>query len=117
MVKAKSTGPMVLSTRANTSTVRRMAMDNFFGLIGRVTAENLSTIIFTAKALIHGPTVEFTTVTGNKIKCMAKAYSLGQMGESTRENITTIRNKDTAYSIGLMEGNMTDTGCPESKKE
>ena len=91
-------------------------MDNFCGQIDRATVENLLTIIFTAKAHTHGPTVEFTMATGNKIRCMEKVFSLGQMGENTKASITMIRNKDMEYSIGLMEGNMTDTGCTESKK-
>jgi len=116
MEKEKNIGLMVLSTKANTSMVRRMVMDNFYGLIGRATVENLSIIIFTEKALTHGQMVEFTMVTGNRTKCTVKAYSLGLTDESTRESIMMIKSKDMEFSIGPMEGNMTDIGCPESKK-
>jgi hypothetical protein len=114
--KEKNIGPMVHSMKVNTSTERRMDMDNFSGLIGRAIVENLLTIIFMAKAHTHGPTVEFTTATGNRIRCTAKVFSLGQTGANTKANITMIKNKGMEYSIGLMEGNMTDTGCTESKK-
>ena len=114
--KEKSIGPTVHSMRVNTSTEKRMDMDNFCGLIGRAIAENLLIIIFMAKVLIHGPTVEFTTETGNRIRCMGKVFSPGQTGGNTKASITMTRSKDMVYSIGLMEGNMTDTGCTESKK-
>ena len=114
--KERNIGLMALSMRVNTSTEKRMDMDNFCGLIGRAIAENLLIIIFMAKVLIHGLTVEFTTETGNRIRCMEKVFSLGQMDGNTKASITMTRSKDMAYSIGLMEGNMTDTGCTESKK-
>lgn len=69
-----------------------------------------------AKVPTLGPTVEFTTATGNRTRCTAKVFSPGQTGGSTRASITTIKNRATEFSIGLMEGNMTDTGCTASKK-
>ena len=114
--KERNIGLMALSMRVNTSTEKRMDMDNFCGLIGRAIAENLLIIIFMAKVLIHGLTVEFTTETGNRIRCMEKVFSLGQMDGNTKASTTMTRSKDMAYSIGLMEGNTTDTGCTESKK-
>merc|ERR1711935_276248 len=94
MVKVKSTGQMVLSTKDNTSSVKRMDMDNSFGLTDLVTTETLLTIIFMARVHIPGLMAEFMMETGNKIKCMEEVYSHGPMVASTKENTSTIRNKD-----------------------
>ena len=114
--KEKSIGPTVHSTRANTSTERKTVMANSCGPTDQATAVSSLTIIFMARARTPGQTAEFTMVTGNKIKCTAKVYSLGPTAESMRGSIMMIKSRDMESSIGLMEDNTTDTGCPESKK-
>ena len=116
MVKEKSIGQMAHSMRVNISTEKKTVMANSFGPIDLAIVASSLTIIFMERVLTLGQTAEFTMVTGNKIKCTAKVYSLGPMVESMKANIMTIKNRDTESSTGLTADNMTDTGCPVSKK-
>jgi hypothetical protein len=54
--------------------------------------------------------VELMKVLGKTIICMVKEYIHGVMEESMKENIIWIKSTVTESTIGLMEGDMKDTG-------
>jgi hypothetical protein len=60
--------------------------------------------------LTPGQTRGCSLVTGTTTRCMVKEYSLGLMAGSMRVSIMMIKNKDSAFSLGLMEEDMKDSG-------
>jgi hypothetical protein len=54
--------------------------------------------------------VELMKVLGKTIICMVKEYIHGVMEENMMENIIWIKSTVTECTIGLMEGDMKDTG-------
>ena len=64
-VKEKKIGLMELSIQENISLVRKMDMENFFGLISQVTVEIFQIIIYMGKGNIDGLMVESIMGIGN----------------------------------------------------
>lgn len=110
MDKEKNTGLMVLNMKALINTERKMALDNFYGLINLLIAELSLTTTFMDMASTDGQTTESTQVIGSTTKCTVQVFSLGLMAENTRVNTLTTRSKDTVCSHGQMEDNMMGTG-------
>ncbi len=57
---------------------------------------------------------ENISVNGKIIKCMEKEKYNGLMVKYTKDSIRMIKNMDLVHLVGLMEGNMLDSGKMEN---
>jgi len=103
-------GPMVLSMKAITSTVKSMEQELSNGLMDHNILENFTIITSMEREFIHGVMEGSTKESGRTTRCMEKEHLLGQMEENMLENTLMIKSKGTVNSFGLMAGPTKVTG-------
>lgn len=110
MVMASKPGQTVQSTMVNTKTEKSTEKENSHGLMAAISKVTFKITRFKVKVRTLGLTVENLLDLGSTIKWTEKESSPGKMAENMKENTRMIRSTGTAFSTGLMEGNMRVSG-------
>lgn len=117
IIKAKKYGPTEHNLRAYMQTVKKMARENFCGLMALLLKAISLIMSYKVKAFTNGLTIEYLRANGRIIKCMEKEYLLGLTAVSILDNIKMIRKKGMVFLLGQIKEFMTVIGKAESKME
>jgi len=117
MVKVSSFGTTIPNMKVNIQKDKNMDTEVIHGKMAHNIQEPGKITEFMDKVDTYGTMDECMRVIGKTTTWMATVNTIGKMVESTSEHILKIRNTDTEYTLGQMEGSMMENGSMEDNMD